>query len=477
MTPEEEYDAMARQERAEPKRLLPASDVAERGVVCSLLLAPREVGHICHERECTSEWFHRPALGAIFGVLFMAWEANELMDSVLLTQRLADQGRLESVGGAALIADLFTYLPTATNVKYYLDILFEKYIARQIVETGTKFSERAMDADGESLAVLEKFEKRVMELRPIGRNVRCYSGRDIARMAMDSLSRRLERADEIAGLTTGFPDLDLKTDGMHDTELIVLAGRPGTGKSSMSGQIAEYLAVDKQIPVGIFSLEMGAQLLSERCVASRARVNVAPWRDGKVPTQGDLQRIETARDEYHRAPIWIEELSDATVQQLRTSARRGVQQHGWRFIIIDSLSKVRSNSKQGRDSREREVSEAIGGCKEIAKELKLPVLVIAHLRRPDHQEKFGARPALDRLRESGAIEQDADSVWMLYQREDGTMGLYLPKQRAGASDEECAFYFVGSHTRFRPVQTQEEEADAEARRQRELPLWIAAARK
>lgn len=464
-------------------RMLPASDIAERSTVCSILLAPDECIGLCDERQALPSWFHNPALGTIYGVLGRMHDERKKIDNVTLTQRLADERLLDQVGGAALIAELFCWLPTATNVRYYLDTLQEKHVLREMITVCTEFASRGYDEQDNigvipakenepdrRVSLLDEIEKKVMALRPVGRNVRCYSGKDIARMAMESLSRRLEKHDEIAGLSTGFKDLDLKTDGMHDTEVIVLAGRPGTGKSSMAGQIAEYLALDKQIPVGIFSLEMGAQLLSERCISSRARVDTAPWRGGKVPTQDELRRIETARDEYHEAPIFVEELSDATIQHLRTAARRMVQQHGTRLLIVDSLSKLRSNSKQGRDNREREVSEAIGGCKEIAKELKLPVIVIAHLRRPDHQEKFGTRPALDRLRESGAIEQDADSVWMLYQREDGSMGLYLPKQRAGAADEECGFWFQKQHTRFKPVETAEQEADAMARRQCQLPL-------
>lgn len=494
MTSDEEYDATARRERvpeferslrtAPQFRMLPASDIAERGVICSILLEPVDCLGLCDERGVLPAWFHNPALGTIFGILGRMHDERKKIDLVTLTQRLADERLLDQVGGAATIAELFTYLPTATNVRHYIDTLQEKHVLRNMITVCTEFTSRGYEeqdnigalpaSEGQSekrVSLLDEIEKRVMQLRPVGRNVRCYSGKDIARMAMDSVSRRLERSDEIAGLSTGFADLDLKTDGMHDTELIVLAARPGLGKSSCSGQIAEYLAVDRQVPVGIFSLEMGAELYAERCVVSRARVNTARWRGGQKPSASEIQRIQTSAEAFHVAPYHVEELSDATVQHLRTAARKMVQQHGVRFIVIDSLSKLRSNSKQGRENREREVSEAIGGCKEIAKELKLPVMVIVHLHRRVDDLKEGEKPSLRDLRESGAIEQDADSVWMLYRhKEDGTTRLVLPKQRAGAADEECAFWFEAQHTRFRPVQTADEEADAEARRQKELNL-------
>lgn len=470
LTAEEEYDAMRKQERApEPKRMLPSSQTAEEGAICSIIIAPGEVMQLCDKLDIGPSHFHSPALAQIYRTLRGMAEAMKPIDEMTLSIELSDRGVIDQVGGFARVSELATFLPTATNAKSYLTTLCEKHTLRQIAAVGTRFHERAHDEQDNVEGVIEDFEKQVMAIRPVGRNVRCYGGKDIARMAMESLSRQLERPTEISGLTTGFADLDLKTDGMHETELIVLAGTPGTGKSSMAGQITEYLTLDKNIPVGEFSLEMGAKRYARRRILSRAHVNAIPWRDGKKPTDAEFDRLRFAAEEYMAAPYFVEELSDATVQHLRTAARRMVQQHGVKLITVDSLTVLGSNSKQGRDSRHREVAEAIQGCKEMSKELGIPVIVIAHINRDFDPKKF-ERPELRNLAESSAIEKAADSVWMLYERVDGQTGLYIPKQRDGAAEEECAFWFQRAFTRFRPVATQEEEADAEARRQQTLPL-------
>lgn len=432
----------------ESNRTLPASVDAEKGLLSSFFIAPLEVGNLCSERGISEDHFWWPAHGSIFVHLMAMWDAREPIDLVTFAQRLHDRRVVEPVGGHAAVSVIATMLPTAANATAYLDTLEQKRVLRTVVKVGTEAIGRAYHEQEDVDGLLDTFEKDALAIRPKNRAQRAYTGRDIARMGIEGLEKRIAHNGRISGLPTGFADLDRKTDGLHETELIVLAARPGKGKSSLGGQIAEFLSLDCRIPVGVFSLEMGAQLLSERFVASRARVNTARWRHGQRPTDADVEAIQRSADQFTAAPIYVEELSDATVQHLRAGARR-MAMKGVRLIIIDSLSKLRSDSNQARQNREREVSEAIGGLKEMAKELKIAVMVIVHLARSVDALKRGERPTLANLRESGSIEADADSVWMLYETEDGGTGLYLPKQRAGPPGEEVALEFEKEFTRFR----------------------------
>lgn len=442
---------LRRESAPERFRMLPASDVGERGVICSFLLAPVQVSALCIRRGVKKETFHNSTLGTIYDVLQSLVGAPKPPDNVILTQTLADLGLLEQVGGAANIAELFTYLPTATNVKYYLDLLEEKFVLRSLITVCTEFASRSYEEQDNAEGLLNEAEKAILGVRRVRPVQRGFDGREVATVGGAALQKRWENIGTIGGLSTGFAEIDRKTDGLHAGELIVLAARPSLGKSALGMQIMEAQAIDLRNPVGILSLEMGKAQLCERLIASRAKVNTALWRKGISPAEFDLQWIEFAQDEYRNAPMFFEELSDPTIQEVRGIGRKMVRDHGVKAILIDSLSVLRSASKQGRENRTREVAECINGCKEMAKELELPVIVIAHISRTKDDAQ---RPSLNDLRESGNIEQDADSVWMLWQPPGGEYDtpkteLYIPKNRNGERFARVSLEFEKEFCRFK----------------------------
>lgn len=439
---------------SDPRHLLPQSPDAEKGALSSMMNDSR-CCEICREKQVTKEWFFIPAHGTIFDTVMEQWDRGLPCDFIAVTQILRDRGQLEHCGGAAFITDLFTFLPTAANIGYYLEVLSEKLTLRRIATVCAAGGERAYTEQDNVPGVLEDLEREVMAIRTRRETRQKFTGKDVAREGLAALERKIALHGRISGLSTGFAELDQVTDGLHGAELIVLAALPSLGKTALAMQIAEYLAIDSKIPIVVFSLEMSRSQFSERWIASRARVNTVPWRYGASVSDGQIAKLRCAASEFHVSRIFVEEASDMTIQEVRSSARSLVRAHGIKAIFIDSLSVMRSTSKQARDNRYREVSECINGCKEMAKELNVPVIVIAHLK---PQGEINERPNLADLRESGNIAQDADGVWMLWQPapEEGEdenpetprVQLWIPKNRNGERFKEVPLIFQKSFTRF-----------------------------
>lgn len=441
-------------------RMLPASDIAERGVVCSFLLAPSEVGGLCAEREVTLEFFHNPALGTLFSVLMELWDASKKIDNVILTQTMADRHLLEQVGGAALIAELFTYLPTATNVKYYLEILQEKYTLRQIITVCTEFASRSYEEQDNVAGLLDEVETSVFEVAQQRFKDKGSSMKEHVMTAIGSIQDLYERRGGITGLPTGFEAFDKMTDGMHKGEMIVIAARPSMGKTAFAMNIAEHVAVECGKPVAVFSLEMGAQQLVQRLLCSRAKVNLGRVRDGFL-AERDFPALTAAASKLAESKIFIDDTSGLSILELRAKARRLKSQHGIEAIFIDYLQLLRSTSRRAQDNRQLEIAEISSGLKGLAKELELPIVVLAQLNRNPEGRTGEAkgRPRLGDLRESGSIEQDADLVGLLIREEyyadteeakeaaTGKATLIIAKQRNGPVGD-VPLTFLKEFTRF-----------------------------
>lgn len=425
--------------RADIHRMLPANPDAEMGVLASFLLSPREVGWKCAERGIRAESFHIPAHATIFAALWEMWDSNKPIDFIALTEVLRSKKQLDEVGGAAFVTGLFTFVSTAAHASYYIDIVEEKSILREIIKTCTDYAARSYDESHDVPKLLDGVEQSVLGIRKMRSTAKSRSAKDVTMEALMSIQTSIEMQGRISGLTTGFATVDMETDGLHKQEMIVVAARPSMGKTAFVMNIAETLAVDLKKPIAVFSLEMSAKALTRRLILSRARVNLRQVREGTV-TEGELKRIAAVTEEYARAPIHFEEGSDMTIQELRARARRLKAAYGIEAVFIDSLSVVRSSSKRAEQSRHLEVAEASNGFKEMSKELDLPVVVIAHLGR---KTEARSRPVLSDLRESGNIEQDADSVYFIVRPEEyadndeerealrGQAELIIAKQREG----------------------------------------------
>jgi replicative DNA helicase len=391
-------------------RTPPHSVDAEQGVLGSMLISPRETIAECVEK-INEEYFYVPAHRTIYTALVDLWNAGQAIDLITFTQVLRDRHLLDSVGGAAFVTSLFTFVPTAANVGYYLDIVRDKYILREIISAATESVRRAYEEQDEVNNLLDEVEQRIFAVGDDRFKGQLLSMKDQVMEAIESIEKLYENRGGITGLSTGFPELDRMTNGLHPGEMIVIAARPSMGKTALAMNIVENVAVNQKLPVGVFSLEMSSQQLVQRLLCSRAHVNLAKVRGGFLGER-DFPNLTAAASKLAEAKIYIDDSSSLNILELRAKARRLKAQQDIQLIAIDYLQLVTSSSRRAQDNRQLEITEISAGLKSLAKELKIPVIVVAQLNRQPEQ-RTGGKPRLSDLRESGAIEQDADLVGLL----------------------------------------------------------------
>ena len=434
----------------------PHSVEAEQGVLGSMLISPRDAIAEVVEK-ITADYFYVPAHQTIFEVLVDLWNTGAAIDLITFTQVLRDRSLLETVGGAPAITNLFTFVPTAANVAYYLEIVRDKYILRSIIAAGTESVRRAYEEQDEVGNLLDEVEQRIFAVGEDRFKGQMLSMKDQVMEAIESIEKLYERKGGITGVSTGFVEFDRMTSGMHPSEMIVIAARPSMGKTALAMNIAEHVAINEKLPVGVFSLEMSSQQLVQRLLCSRARVNLQKVRDGFLGER-DFPSLTAAASKLAEAKMFIDDSASLTVLELRAKARRLKAQQDVQLIIIDYLQLLRSTSRRAQDNRQLEISEISAGLKGLAKELKIPVIVVAQLNRQPEQ-RTGGKPRLSDLRESGSIEQDADLVGLLVRPElyeedeevraekSGEAELIIAKQRNGPVGE-IPLTFLKEFTRF-----------------------------
>ncbi|XHR29005.1 MAG: replicative DNA helicase [Chthoniobacteraceae bacterium] len=441
-------------------RMLPQSQDAELGLLGSILLAPREVMGECVEKKISPEHFHVPAHAIIFTILRELYDANKPIDFILLTQLLRDRGLLDKVGGPAFVTSLFTFVPTAANASYYLEILKEKHTLRQIIVTCTDLAARSYDEQENVDTFLDDVEKKVFEISQSRLNDKNFQIKDAVVSALNSIEKLYDRKGEISGLQTGFEDFDRMTDGLHGSEMIVIAARPSMGKTALAMNIAENVALGGGHAVAVFSLEMSSDQLVQRLLCSRAKVNLGKVRDGFM-AERDFQNLTHAAAKISESKILIDDTAGLSILELRAKARRMKAQDNIQLIVIDYLQLLKSTSKRAQDNRQLEIAEISSGVKALAKELELPIIVLAQLNRNPEQRTGDSkgRPRLSDLRESGSIEQDADLVGLLVREEyyadndeereekSGKATLIIAKQRNGPVGD-VPLTFLKEFTRF-----------------------------
>ena len=391
-------------------RTPPHSVEAEQGVLGSMLLSPRQAIAECVEK-INEQYFYVPAHQTIYSVLVDLWNAGQAIDLITFTQVLRDRNLLEGVGGAAFVTSLFTFVPTAANIEYYLEIVRDKYILREIISAATESVRRAYDEQDEVNNLLDEVEQRIFAVGEDRFKGQLLSMKDQVMEAIEAIEKLYETRGGITGLSTGFTELDRMTNGMHPGEMIVIAARPSMGKTALAMNIVEHVAVNQKLPVGVFSLEMSSQQLVQRLLCSRAHVNLAKVRGGFLGER-DFPNLTAAASKLAEARMYIDDSSTLNILELRAKARRLKAQQDIQLIAVDYLQLVTSTSRRAQDNRQLEITEISAGLKGLAKELKIPVIVVAQLNRQPEQ-RSGGKPRLSDLRESGAIEQDADLVGLL----------------------------------------------------------------
>ena len=437
-------------------RTPPHSVEAEQGVLGSMLISPRDTIAECVEK-INEEYFYVPAHQTIYTALVELWNAGQAIDLITFTQVLRDRNLLESVGGAAFVTSLFTFVPTAANVHYYLEIVRDKYILRSIIAAATESVRRAYEEQDEVGNLLDEVEQKIFAVGEDRFKGQMLSMKDQVMEAIESIEKLYERKGGITGISTGFVEFDRMTSGMHPSEMIVIAARPSMGKTALAMNIAEHVAVNEKLSVGVFSLEMSSQQLVQRLLCSRARVNLQKVRDGFLGER-DFPSLTAAASKLAEAKIFIDDSASLTILELRAKARRLKAQQDVQLIIVDYLQLLRSTSRRAQDNRQLEISEISAGLKGLAKELKIPLIVVAQLNRQP-EARSGGKPRLSDLRESGSIEQDADLVGLLvrpeiYEEDEearaekaGEAELIIAKQRNGPVGE-ISLTFLKEFTRF-----------------------------
>src|SRR6476620_11564744 len=437
-------------------RTPPHSAEAEQGVLGSMLISPRETIAECVEK-INEEYFYVPAHRTIYDVLVDLWNAGQAIDLITFTQVLRDRHLLDSIGGAAFVSSLLTFVPSAANVQYYLEIFRDKYSLREIISASTESVRRAYEEQDEVDNLLDEVEQKIFDVGEDRFKGQMLSMKDHAMQAIETIEKLYERKGSITGISTGFVEFDRLTSGLHPSEMVVIAARPSMGKTALAMNIAEYVAINEKLAVGVFSLEMSRQQLVQRMLCSRARVNLQRVRDGFLGER-DFPSLTAAASKLAEAKIFIDDSPSLEILELRAKARRLKAQQDIELVLIDYLQLLRSATRRAKENRQLEISEISAGLKALAKELNIPVIVVAQLNRQP-EARSGGKPRLSDLRESGSIEQDADLVGLLVRPEiyeedeearaekEGEAELIIAKQRNGPVGE-IPLTFLKEFTRF-----------------------------
>ncbi len=442
----------------EPGRVLPHSIEAERALLCCLMLDPQELIGQAIEKMM-GESFYNPANGLIFATLCELYDENKPTDLIALSQVFADRNQLAEVGGYSALAELISYVPTTSNFDYYLQVVTQKATLRGIINACTVSIQRAYEEQENVDEVIDRVEQDILAIRDAGGKTEFGEMKDFVMDAIDTIEKSHGSQGGVTGLSTGFRDLDEMTSGLHGAEMIVIAARPSMGKTSFCMNIVENVAVDQGKPVGVFSLEMSAASLVLRLLCARAGVDMQKVRGGFLSERRDLPSLVQAASVLAESPIYIDDTAGLSILELRAKARRMKDKGGIELIVVDYLQLARGTSSRAKDNRQLEIAEISAGLKGLAKEMNIPVIVVAQLNRQP-EARTGGKPRLSDLRESGAIEQDADLVGLLVRSEvyeddedareeiAGEAELIIAKQRNGPIGE-VKLTFDKKYVRFK----------------------------
>jgi replicative DNA helicase len=441
--------AMIRQDEV---RTPPHSVEAEQAVLGGLMLDANAWDAVADIVTATD--FYRRDHRLIFEAIAEVAETRGSCDAVTVSENLERKGRLEEIGGLAYLGTIARDTPSAANVRAYAEIIRERSILRQLVAAGGEIATAATDSRGRPASELvDEAERRVFEIAE--RGSRGKSGfiaiRDVLPQTIDRLDLLHQTPGEIRGVPSGFTQLDKKTTGFQAGDLIVIAGRPSMGKTTLAVNIAENAAIAKGVPAAIFSMEMSAEQLTLRLISSLGRVNQSHLRTGNF-SEEDWSRIQGAMAQLSNAPLYVDETPALTPTEVRARARRLKRERGLGLIVVDYLQLMQVSGT--KENRATEISEISRSLKALAKELQVPVIALSQLNRAVEQ-RTDKKPVMSDLRESGAIEQDSDVILLIYREEvydpnttrRGVADIIIAKQRNGPIGE-VQLTFLGEYTRF-----------------------------
>lgn len=438
--------------RVPAPRQPPHSEDAEQSLLGGIMLDERAWDQIAD--VVGGKDFYRPDHRLIFGAMGDLVERNQPLDAITVGDHLQRQDKLDDSGGRAYLARLVGNTPGAANIRSYASIVREHAMLRQLIEVGGDIAASAFESEGRQVAELvDQAEQRVFEIAERGQ--RRGSGfialKEVVQPSIDRLDALSNSEDGITGVATGFEDLDSRTAGLQAGDLVVIAGRPSMGKTTLALNIAENAAIGHNLPIGIFSMEMPKEQVTLRMIGSIGRVDQSHLRSGRL-TEDDWTRINSAVSIMSNAPIFVDDAPGLTPTEVRARSRRLKREHGLGLVVVDYLQLMQVSG--GTENRATEISEISRSLKGLARELNVPVVALSQLNRSVEQRN-DKRPVMSDLRESGAIEQDADVILFIYREEvydaetpkKGVAEIIIGKQRNGPTGM-FLLTFKGEFTRF-----------------------------
>ncbi|MFH0984954.1 MAG: replicative DNA helicase [Candidatus Omnitrophota bacterium] len=348
----------------------------------------------------------------IFTVMTGLFSKNQPVDLITVSEELKQRKQLEELGGISYLTQLTTIVPTAANIEHYARIVKDKALLRKLIQSGTQIVQSSLESDGNAREMIDNAEKMIFDIGQSQIENKTVQIKDIIHESMETIDQLFQRKEHITGVATGFHEFDMKTAGLQPSDLIIVAGRPSMGKSAFATAIIEHAGINLKKPVVIFSLEMSKEQLVQRMLCSHARVDAQKVRTGYLSHQ-DWPKLTAAAGKLSEAPIFIDDTPGQTVLEIRAKARRLKMKHDISLIVIDYLQLMQGSKAE---NRQQEISEISRSLKALAREVRVPVIAVSQLSRAV-ESRTGNRPQLSDLRESGAIEQDADVVVFLFREE------------------------------------------------------------
>jgi replicative DNA helicase len=433
----------------------PYSEDAEQAVIAAMLIDPDAILRAAEHLDDTM--FYREAHRRIFRAMIALSERGDVVDALTLSEELARRGELEQSGGKDYLSLLIDAVPTAANIEYHARIVKEKALYRRLIETSTGIVAEAFEQKLTAAELLDEAEHRIFQVSQ-QRGAEGFTRiKELMWPTMERIEALQRGGKSVTGVASGFSDLDDMTSGFQPSDLIIIAARPSMGKTALVLNIAQYAAIEHDVPVALFSLEMSKESLVQRMLTAEARVDAQKLRKGML-RDDDFPRMARAAGILSAAPIWIDDSAAITLLEIRSKARRLRADANVGLVIVDYLQLVQGPTNA--ESRQQEISLISRSLKALAKELHVPVIALSQLSRAPEQRAGDHRPQLSDLRESGAIEQDADLVMFIYRQEvydgptdkdgnslEGRAEVIVGKQRNGPTGFVNLF-FHKSYTRF-----------------------------
>jgi replicative DNA helicase len=442
----------------EAKLKIPPQNLeAEQSVLGGILLEPEALSRVLE--VMTGDDFYRDAHRKIFSSMLDLYQKGTPVDLITLTEILQNKGQLEDIGGASYLISLTDAIPSAVHVDVYARIIREKSVLRRLINRTTEIASKSYNFAGEADDLLDEAEKAIFEISDAKINPLVYPLGEVIKDSFGTIEQLYDRREKVIGVPSGFTKLDKLTSGFQNSDLIIIAGRPSMGKTAFALNIARNAAVENEVPVVVFSLEMSRQQLAIRLLCSEARVDSNQVRTGFFGER-EWSKLTAAAGILSEAPVFIDDSPGMTVLQMRAKARRLKSEKNLGLIIIDYLQLMKG--REGSERREQEISEISRSLKGLAKELNIPVIALSQLnRRPEGRDD--KKPVLADLRESGAIEQDADVICFIFREEmyeenskqKGIAEILLRKHRNGPTGS-VSLTFLNEYTRFENLATEEE---------------------